>query len=305
MPSIRMYVENEKFRKETFSVRCGLGFFHFPFFLFSSPQNSKQANFSEWKWMNGPRRRQIIHLYTTLFHDSSWFTSTFYIFSSFFTFNLDFASRFSSSIKAFLISEAISLYPFLWLHSTSWSSCWHGERVLLGLSTGWSIPSTTFQLLRLRFQTIFTRRCEKNDKWKKSSKFSTDSLSKRTERPRTLTPTEEQVGSCLFALKSAGKASRFPRFWWRWWRMLRKLVGMLRRKLPCEAFQAQDCNGVVMLRTPASPPSRLPIFFLSLTSGSTLYYTNIWRWKNYNNKKEFWALHFLSCEAETAEMKND
>lgn len=191
------------------NIFTSVDFFSPVFFSSLFRRTRSKPIFFEWKWMNGPRRRQIIHLYTTLFHDSSWFTSTFYIFSSFFTFNLDFASRFSSSIKAFLISGAISLYPFLWLHSTSWSSCWHGERVLLGLSTGWSIPSTTFQLLRLRFQTIFTRRCEKNDKWKKSSKFSTDSLSKRTERPRTLTPTETQVGSCQTTLRSQFRRKSF------------------------------------------------------------------------------------------------
>lgn len=112
-------------------------------------------------------------------------------------------------LKHSLSAELYHFIHFLWLHSTSWSSCWHGERVLLGLSTGWSIPSTTFQLLRLRFQTIFTRRCEKNDKWKKSSKFSTDSLSKRTERPRTLTPTETQVGSCQTTLRSQFRRKSF------------------------------------------------------------------------------------------------
>lgn len=51
----------------------------------------------------------------------------------------------------------------------------------------------------------------------RKSQFSTDSLSKRTERPKTLTPTEEQNGSCesksgTFRSQFAQSFQHFPPF---------------------------------------------------------------------------------------------
>lgn len=228
---MRVYAERKNW-KETFFVRVAWDFFHFPFFL-----ALKQANFFSMKMTvdrmkvlettkNPPRHRFIpwlwdfyshFKLFFLIFHFQSWFF------------------RFSSSSIRASLSPATSLYPFLCLHSTSWWAIVSAPR---------STPLACRPFFALRFALIIIlnnlQGDEKNDKWKKSQ-FSTDSFSKRTERPKTLTPTEEQIGSCErdlgnFSLSNRRELPQLPihQWWWLWrlWKSFWMLWENFHKKLP-------------------------------------------------------------------------
>lgn len=64
------------------------------------------------------------------------------------------------------------------------------------------------------------------------------------------------------------------------------------KEIPCQAFQALDCNSVVMLRTPPTLHLVSQFFpFFNLGFNALLHEYD---GKNYNNKEFYFFLH-LSC----------
>lgn len=191
---------------------------------------------------------------------------------SFFTFNLFF-------LHPFLItSSSLSLYPFF---MTSFRTSWTfflffllpGRKTYVCILCALRSIFCHYDFALLSSHLIIIvkqvyKEMEKNDKWKKSQ-FSTDSFAKRTERPKTLTPTDERMEASQASSRSPSLSRAFQ---WRW----RWLYGMLWEKM----FPGKFCGCCAMSADSISSPQQN---FLFLPPRVQRFFTT----QSYSNKSKF------------------